>query len=230
MIKAIALDNECTSLQRIIDFCKKVDFIDLKRTFLKADEARKYLEKYPVDLLFSDIRLPNIAGVEFFKSLAQPCKFIFITAFNEFAAESYELNAIDYLLKPLDFRRFEMALNKVKGFFDNQAIPELPEKPYLCFRVNYGLVKVIIEDIVLIEGLDNYMKIYLDNQKPLVVRSTIKALLTKLPENEFLRVHRSYIVSLKKIVHVRNKIITTGNHQIPLSNNYEENFFQIFGA
>ena len=228
MIRAIALDNDFSSLERIAEFCKAIDFIDLQKVFSSVEEARVYLEKYPVDLLFSDFTLPEINGIDFFKSLDQPCRVVFISNSNEFAAESYELNAIDYLLKPFSFTRFQVALNKVKDFFKNQQATKNTNKSHLCFRIDYGLVKVAIEDILLIEGLDNYLKIYIENHKPLVVRSTMKAILVKLSTDEFVQVHRSFIVSIKKINSVRNKIINIGEQEVPLGNRYEADFFQIF--
>ncbi len=230
MIRTIVLDNDFSSLERIEEFCKGIDFIDLKRVFSSVEDARQYLEKYPVDLLFSDFNLPDISGVDFFKSLTQACKIVFISSSNEFAAESYDLNAIDYLLKPFSLQRFEIALNKVKEFFRGQSAIETSEKPYICFRVDYSLVKVVIEDILLIEGLDNYLKIHLDNQKPLIIRSTMKALLAKLPQNEFVQVHRSFIVPLKKINTVRNKIINIGEQEVPIGIRYESDFFRVFGT
>lgn len=228
MIRAIALDNDFSSLERIAEFCKAIDFIDLKKVFSSVEDARAYLEKYPVDLLFSDFTLPEINGIEFFKSLAQPCKVVFISNSNAFAAESYELNAIDYLLKPFGFQRFQLALNKVKDFFKYEQGAKNANKSELCFRIDYSLVKVAIEDILLIEGLDNYLKIYIENHKPLIVRSTMKAVMVKLPANEFVQVHRSFIVPIKKISSVRNKIINIGEQEVPLGNRYEADFFQIF--
>ena len=230
MIRAIVLDNDFSTLERIREFCKGIDFIDLKRVFSSVKEAGYYLEKHPVDLLFSDFTLPDINGIDFFKSISQPCKVIFISNSNEFAAESYELNAIDYLLKPFDFQRFEVSLNKVKDFFRLQSATEIAESAHICFRIDYSLVKVLIEDIVLIEGLDNYAKIHIENQKPLIVRSTLKALLTKLPPTEFIQVHRSFIVPIRKIGSVRNKIINIGEQEVPLGNRYEAGFFQIFST
>jgi DNA-binding LytR/AlgR family response regulator len=230
MIRTIALDNDFSTLELISEFCKRVDFIDLKKAFSSVKDARRYLEKYPVDLLFSDFTLPDINGIDFFKSLSQPCKVIFISSSNDFAAESYELNAIDYLLKPFDFQRFEIALHKVKDFFKGQKTMETIEKPFVCFRIDYSLVKVEIEDILLIEGLDNYLKLHIENQKPLVIRLTMKAMLAKLPANEFVQVHRSFIVPIKKASSVRNKVINIGEQEVPLGSRYESDFFRIFSV
>ncbi|RFS15105.1 LytTR family DNA-binding domain-containing protein [Emticicia sp. C21] len=229
MIRAIALDNDFSSLERIAEFCKAIEFIDLKKVFSSVEEARVYLEKYPVDLLFSDFTLPEINGIEFFQSLAQPCRVVFISSSNEFAAESYELNAIDYLLKPFSFQRFQLALKKVKDLMKGQHATQNTGQSQLCFRIDYSLVKVAIEDILLIEGLDNYLKIYLDNQKPLIVRSTMKAILAKLPADEFVQVHRSFIIPVRKIDSVRNKVINIGEQEVPIGNRYENAFFQLFG-
>lgn len=228
MIRAIALDSDFSSLKRISDFCKQVDFIDLKKVFSSIEDVRYYLEKYPVDLIFLDFTLPGISGIDFLKSLSQSCKLIFISSSNAFAAESYELNAIDYLLKPFNLKRFEIALNKANEFFKMHRNTASVEKSYVCFRIDYSLVKVEIDEIVLIEGLDNYLKIQIENEKTLIVRSTMKAMLAKLSESEFVQVHRSFIVPIKKISSVRNKIIKIGEWEVPLGNSYEARFFQLF--
>lgn len=151
---------------------------------------------------------------------------IFTTAYSEFAVESYTLDAVDYLLKPFTFERFLQAAQKA---FDQRRRPSAEvSQGYLLFRVDYGLVKVHLAQILFIEGLDNYLKIHLSDQKPIVVRLTIKAMLDKLPARGFVRVHRSYIVALGKIQSVRNKLILIEREEIPLGSSYEADFFSAF--
>ncbi|GLU53682.1 LytR/AlgR family response regulator transcription factor [Dyadobacter frigoris] len=229
MITAMALDDERPALEVLDAFCSQVNFINLKRTFSKTGEANLYLEENPVDLVFLDINMPAVSGIDFYKTMPHPAMVIFTTAYNEYAVESYELDAVDYLLKPFTFDRFLKAVTKAQGLQKLHQQSSDNQERYLYFRVDYSLVKVAITDIIFIEGLDNYLKIHLTGQKPVVVRLTMKAILEKLPEKGFLRVHRSYIVSLDKIILVRNKIIKVGEEEIPLGSSFEEGFNAVFG-
>ncbi len=230
MIRAIALDDEEPALEIIEAFCGQLDFIDLHKTFTRSGEAKLYLEEYPIDLIFLDINMPAISGIEFFKAIPQQMMVIFTTAFGEFALDGFELNAVDFLLKPFTFKRFEQATQKAHELhkFYLKSNPE--QEQYLYFRVDYSLVKVLASDILFIEGLDNYLKIHLQNQKPLVVRITMKAMLEKLTKEDFLRVHRSFIVPVKKIKSVRNKMILIESEEIPIGSSYEDEFNKIYGV
>ncbi len=228
MISAIALDDERPALDVVEAFSSQIDFIDLRRTFISTREARYYLEEHPVDLLFSDINMPTQSGIEFYKSIPQKTMVIFTTAYADYAVEGFTLRAIDYLLKPFTYERFLQATRKAHEQY--QFIHQLaqPQPLPLVFRVDYGLVTVSVADILFIEGLDNYLKIHLRGQKPVVVRLTMKAMLEKLPPKGFARVHRSFIVALDKITSVRNKLISIGEEEIPLGSTYEEDFLRAF--
>jgi DNA-binding LytR/AlgR family response regulator len=194
----------------------------LEKTFTGTGDALKYLEQFPVDLLFLDINMPALSGIDFYKSLPQKIMVIFTTAYSEYAVESYNLNAIDYLLKPFTFLRFQQAIDKADKYL------RLEQPKDLVLRVDYGLVKLVLTDILFIEAYDNYLKIHVLNLKPTIVRMTMKTLLCSLPGDLFIRVHRSYIVSLNHIEHVRNKVISVAGQKIPLGSSYEEGFFQFF--
>lgn len=228
MIKAIAIDDEPPALKVLENFCGKTDFIRLEKTFTKPNEATAYLQKNAVDLLFLDINMPSVSGIDFFKAMQDKTMVIFTTAYSEYAVEGFNLNAVDYLLKPYTFERFTQAVTKARDFqqYMNETGAALK---HLIVKADYSLVKIDIANIQLIEGLDDYLKIHLANGKPIVVRMTMKAILEKLPEDNFIRVHRSYIVPLNKIEHVRNKNITIAGQEIPIGNSYEENFFKAFG-
>lgn len=230
MIKAIALDDEPPALDVIKSFCNQTDSIDLVKAFTKAEEAAKYLANFPVDLLFLDINMPSISGLEFKKQVSLTTMVIFTTAYSEFALEGFNLNAVDYLLKPFTLERFTQAVEKANAYylFLHQNAAAKPD--HILVRVDYSLVKIALTDVVFIEGLDDYLKIHLKAQKPVVTRMTMKGLLEKLPQSEFLRVHRSYIVPLSRIEAVRNKTISIGNEEIPISASYEEKFFEAFGG
>jgi DNA-binding LytR/AlgR family response regulator len=203
--------------------------LELKKTFTKTSEAFHYFEKFPVDLIFLDINMPSISGIEFYKSIPQKAMVIFTTSYSEYAVESYNLNALDYLLKPFTFKRFEQAVQKAHDYMRLTQQQEAPDGKYLILRVDYSLVKILLDDILFIEGLDNYLKIHGRGQKPIVVRMTMKAIQEKLPAANFIRVHRSHIVSLSRIEAVRNKMIFIEGEEIPIGSSYEENFFSVFG-
>ena len=224
MITAIALDDELPALEVLEAFCNQSKEVNLVKFFTKTQDARFYLEEYPVDLLFLDINMPSVSGIDFYTSISQQTTVIFTTAYSEYAAESYELNAVDYLMKPFSYDRFLKAIDKVKKL--NQ-IQKADKQNYILFRVDYGLTKVLLPDILYIEGLDNYLKVHIKNQKTLVVRMTMKSLSEKLPTTDFCRVHRSYIISIPNMESYRNKIIYINDNEIPLGTSYEAEFLQI---
>lgn len=229
MIRAIALDDEPLALKVIESFCSRVEYINLEKTFTKTTEAHKHLRKQPVDLIFLDIQMPMQNGMEFYASVEQNAMVIFTTAFSEYAVEGFNVNAADYLLKPFSFNRFLQAVEKVKGIYETKNLTQTAEQQYLFIRADYSLNKILISDITFIEGLDDYLKIHIDNQKTIVARMTMKAILEKLPAAEFARAHRSYIIPISKIDKVRNKMIYIGEEEIPLSASYEAAFLAMIG-
>jgi DNA-binding LytR/AlgR family response regulator len=229
MIKAIAIDDELLALKVIESFCAKIDFINLEKTFHKPKEALRYLEEYPVDLLFLDINMPSMTGIELFRSITQNTMVIFTTAYSEYAVEGFNLNAIDYLLKPFTFERFQQGVNKANEYFKIQQPNDAETPSYLYIRADYRLHKIPLADILFIEGLDDYLKIHIINAKSIVARMTMKNMLEKLPAKDFMRVHRSFIVPFSRIENVRNKIISIGEEEIPIGVSYEKIFFENFG-
>lgn len=227
MIKAIAIDDEPLALKVVENFCETVDFIDLQKTFTKPTEALKYLDRYPVDLLFLDINMPSLSGIEFYKQMKQQTMVIFTTAHIEYAVEGFNLSAVDYLLKPYTPERFMQAANKAKEFFSYQHHAENTQA-FFFVRADYSLIKINYSDILYIEGLDDYLKIHLQNQKAVVARMTMKAMLEKLSQKDFIRIHRSYIIPFSKIESVRNKTIYIGGQEFSIGTSYEENFFKLF--
>ena len=226
MITAIAIDDEPPALKIIENFCARQQDISLVKTFSKPNEALKYLRKYPVDLLFLDIEMPSLSGLDFYKEIEQVSMVIFTTAYSEYAVEGFNLNAVDYLLKPFTEERFTQAVQKAKEFHTYSSQKETNANKFIFLRVNYSLVKINIDDILLIEGLDDYLQIFLSDQKKIVPRMTMKGILSKLPAEDFIRVHRSFIVPVKRIEQVRNKMILLNGRQIPLGASYEEAFLK----
>lgn len=221
-LTAIALDDERPALEIIETFAERVDQLDLKATFTKTGDALQFLRDNPVDLIYLDIRMPAMTGIEFTKQLPRDTLVIFTTSFREYAVESYELNAIDYLLKPFTFKRFKQAIEKALDWY--RAKLGAIESPPLLLKVNYGTTRVWPKDIFLIQGMDNYAKLYLKDQSSLLVRITLKELQEMLPTDHFCRVHRSYIVALGAIEFVRNRIIHMQGQEVPISNSYFPSF------
>lgn len=228
MINAIAIDDEPPALRVLENFCSKVDFISLQKTFTRTDDAMKHLEKFPVDLIFLDIHMPAISGIDFYKSIKQETMVIFVTAHSQYAVEGFNLSAVDYLLKPFPFERFLQAVKKANDQKNLSLSTDSSQDQYLLVRADYSLLKVPLAEILYIEGLDDYIKIHMEKQKTIVVRMTLKAIQEKLNPSIFVRVHRSFIVPMNRVEAVRNKVITIGEMEIPIGNSYSEAFFSIF--
>ena len=228
MIRAIAIDDEPLALELISRFCSKHAAIQLEKTFTKPSVALAYLQKFPIDLVFLDIQMPSITGLELSKNLPENVSVIFTTAYSEYAIDAYELNAIDYLLKPFEESRFIKAVDKAVAYFRLKNQNENPADNFLFIRADYKLVKIPLADILYIEGLGDYLKVYYGDNKLVVARMTMKNILAKLPPNEFLRVHRSFIVPFSKIENVRNKTIHIKEHEIPIGSSFENEFFEKF--
>jgi DNA-binding LytR/AlgR family response regulator len=229
MINCIAIDDEPLALELLIKYCSQIDYLDLKKTFIRTSEAKHYLENFPVDLLFLDIEMPDISGLDFYKSLKESKLVIFTTAFSEYAVDGFNLSAVDYLLKPIKFIRFEQAIIKTRDYLAYMNNANFEKDNYLFVRSEYKLYKIALPEIRFIEGLDNYVRIFTDNFKPIMSHISLKGVCERLPKNMFLRVHRSFIVNTKKNISYSNKFINTGDKQIPVGISYEENVKNFFG-
>jgi DNA-binding LytR/AlgR family response regulator len=229
MMKAIALDDEPPALGILENFCRRFDHVELVKTFTSPGEALKFLQKFPVDLVFLDVRMPSVSGIEFYQKVPRETMVIFTTAYSEYAVEGFNLSAMDYLLKPFTFDRFLQAVNKAYDYYRFYHQKDNAGQQYIFIRADYSLVKVILNEILYIEGLDDYLKIHLPGKKPVVTRMTMKSILEKLPEKDFVRVHRSFIVPLSRIDKVRNKVIFIGEKGIPVGTSYEKSFIEIYG-
>jgi DNA-binding LytR/AlgR family response regulator len=229
MIIAIAIDDEPPALLVVENFCKKAGFIELARMFTKPYEAVKYLGKFPADLLFLDIRMPSVSGIEISRLIPKDIMVIFTTAYSEYAVEGFNVNAVDYLLKPFTYDRFLQAVNKANDFYNFYHRQESALQQFIFIRADYSLIKIMLEDILYVEGLDDYLKIFLKDRKPVVARLTMKGMLEKLPASDFVRVHRSFIVPVKRIERLRNKSLLVAGREIPVGSSYEEDFKKVFG-
>ena len=182
MIRAIAIDDEIPALKLVENFCARSSEILLQQTFNKPTEAITYLKLNKVDLLFLDVNMPSISGIDLYKTLPHKTMLIFTTAYSEFAVEGFNLSAVDYLLKPFSYERFEQAVAKATEYYQYaNTKQQLPEQ-FIFIRADYSLIKINLADILFIESLDDYLRIRLVNQKPIVARITMKAMMKQLPE------------------------------------------------
>ncbi len=224
MLTCIAIDDEPLALEVIKKYIAKIYFLELKGVFTDAFEAKKVLDASPVDILFLDIQMPDINGIEFSKMLSsKDTAVIFTTAFSEYAVEGFNVDAVDYLLKPIEYDRFLKAIYKAKEYIEYLNNQEL-NQGYIFVKSDYQMVKINLKDIIYIEGLDDYIKIYLPHKSVLTLM-TLKTITQKLPAREFVRVHRSYIVPISKIENVSKSKIKITDKEIPIGVSYSDSFF-----
>lgn len=228
MIKCIAIDDEPHALRQLAEYIEAVPYLSLEGSFESAFDACNFLYDNAIDLIFVDINMPDINGIDFVKSLSKNVKIVFITAHSEFAYEGFQLDAADYLLKPISFTDFLKSANKVneRYFQQNSSLPEIQQnRDYLFIKSEYRVIRINFKDIKYIESKREYVKIFLDGSEPITTLMSIKKLEETLPGNMFMRVHRSFIVNLDKITVVeRNRIIFDNKVYIPISENYGEKF------
>lgn len=228
MIKCIAIDDEPLALELVETFCQQVPYLQLEKTFTQTSAAQKHLRKFPVDLIFLDIQMPDMNGIEFFRSIKQESMVIFITAHAQYAVESYTLNAVDYLLKPLQQNRFSQACEKAKDFYQYINKKKSDSPNFLYIRSEYALTKIPFADILYLETMDDYIKIHQLGKKYVLTLMSMKKMMERLPQTEFIRVHRSYIVPLSKVESVRGKSVSLGVVDLPIGASYEKEFFRIY--
>jgi DNA-binding LytR/AlgR family response regulator len=225
-MKCIAVDDEKLVLDLLVDNIQKVPFLKLAGRCKNAMEAAALLHKESIDLIFLDIQMPGLNGLQFVRSLKNQPMIIFVTAYKEHALEGFDLDAIDYLLKPVSFERFLKACNKAQELFNLQQKPPLrDEHPgYFFVYVEYNQVKVIIADILYIEGMKDYVKIFLSTSaKPVITKMSLKSLEEKLSGYRFARIHKSYIVSADKVTAIKRDLVCISNVELPLSESYRPN-------
>lgn len=230
MINAIAIDDEPLALTVIKSLCDRSEHIHLQKTFTQPSEALKHLRKFPVDLIFCDIQMPAMTGINLVKSLQKNTMVIFTTAFSEYAVASYELNAIDYLLKPINQKRFTQAIAKAQEYFDYINKKDHNPEKHIFIRADFSLVKIPLSDILYIEGLADYLKIYIKDRKTIVARMSMKEMMEKLNSTDFIRVHRSFILPFGKIEAVRGTTIFIGDQAFPIGRTYAAAFFSRYSS
>jgi len=228
MIRCLAIDDEPLALRQLAGYINKTPFLELAALCESASKAAEILENASVDLMFVDINMPDLSGMDFVKTIENPPKIVFVTAYSEHAFEGFRVDAIDYLLKPISYADFLKSANKVKKWFDvhpQKSIEVKSNKDFLFIKSEYKLLRINFDDIKYIEGMSEYIKIHLTSSKPVMTLLSMKSIEEKLPTDQFMRVHRSYIVSLSKISEIeRSRIIFDGKVYIPVSDQYKNKF------
>ncbi|TMI77257.1 MAG: response regulator transcription factor [Bacteroidetes bacterium] len=220
-LKCVAIDDEPLALQLIREYVEKFPELRMVQTFDDGINGAEFLRNNEIDLLFIDISMPDVTGIELVGSLEKKPLTIFTTAYKNFAFEGFELEAIDYLVKPIDFERFSKAATKAIEFFQYKQNTKEQAQASLFVRSEYKIVKIDLAEIEYIEALQDYVKIHLTHDKPVLALMTLKSVLGKLPADRFKRIHRSYIVPIAKVQSILNrKARLASGAELPISNNY----------
>lgn len=228
-MKCVAIDDEAPALYLLEDNIRRVPFLKLVKSCSNAYEAIEVLQQEEVDLIFLDIEMPELNGVDFLHALPVKPMVIFTTAYEKYAMDGYNLDVLDYLLKPIPFDRFLKAVNKANEYFQLKGKERKPSErsTHIFVYAEYNLIKVVLDDITHIEAWKDYVRIFVrSSQWPIVTKSSMKAIEDKLPTRAFFRIHKSYIIALDKIVSIRKNVVKVGQHDLPVSENCREEFFQ----
>ncbi len=236
-MNCIAIDDEPLALDLLKDYIEKIPFLKLEKTFTNPIEGLGYLQKNKVDVIFLDVELPHVSGIEFVKCLQSKPQIIFTTAHEKYALVGYDLEITDFLLKPIMFDRFLKAVNKAynqnTGFAKTERATGIPEKEnqpdFIMVKTGYNTIKVNLNDILYIEGLKDYIKIHMPG-KTILTLNSLKKLQEILPANRFVRVHRSFIVALQKIDSIQRSRIVIGKAFVPVGENYKSAFKEMLAS
>lgn len=223
-INCIAIEDEPLALKKIKEFIEQIEYLNLLEGFNNAVDAIGFLKKNSVDLIFLDIRMKKLSGIQFLESLQIKPKVIITSAYDEFALKGYELDVADYLLKPFSFERFIKSIDKVYNQLNR--IVSNNSNDYIFVKTEYRIEKIEIKDILYIQGMKDYLQIHIADRKIMTLQ-TFRNLLEILPENDFIRIHNSYIVSISKIETIERNRIRIGKALIPISDSYKEKFYGI---
>jgi DNA-binding LytR/AlgR family response regulator len=228
VINCALIDDEPLALQLLEDFVNKTPYLNLVGKFDEPMQALSLLEAQKIDLLLLDIKMPDISGIDFFRSLSNKPEVIFTTAYSQFALDGFELKAMDYLLKPISFEKFLAACNRVKEYIELKNSKPARDKDYFFINAAHKLHKIFYDDILYLEGLKDYTKIHLASaSSPLIILHSLKYFEYLLEQTEFIRIHRSYIISIRKVVTISRKAVTMQSGELPVSDNYRDSFFAV---
>lgn len=232
MIRCIIIDDEPLALQQMESYVKKIPFLELVAVCQSAIDAMAFIDKEKIDAIFCDINLPELNGLEFVKSLNNPPMIVFTTAYSDYAVEGFQLDAVDYLLKPFGFDEMKRAADKLKKRHDAlrslQEVSLIDENDAIFLKTEYKIVRINISHIRYVEAMSEYLRIYLiDNARPIIVLMSMKKMEERLPKRNFMRVHRSYIINLNMIMEISKNRISLENDnniEIPIGDSYREQF------
>ena len=229
MIRVLAVDDEPLALDIISDYVEKIPSMELAKVTTSAFEALQFVQQHPVDLIFLDVQMPELTGIQFLKAINGKCPVILTTAFPEYALESYELEVTDYLLKPIAFDRFYKAVQKVISSKLPENKSEQQPAGFIFVKTEHKITKVKLEDILYIEGLKDYISIFTPAER-IITLQNMRKMEESLPPAKFVRVHRSYIVSLEKIEFIERSRIRISDKIIPIGDTYRDVFFKRIGG
>ncbi len=227
MLNCLLIDDEPLALQILGDFVNKTPYLKLVGKFEDPLQSLSLFESQKIDLLFLDIKMPDISGIDFYRSLVNKPEVIFTTAYSEYAIDGFELKAMDYLMKPISFEKFITACNRVKDFIEIKNQKD-KGKEFFFINVSHKMHKIFYDDILYLEGYKDYTKVHLINSpNPLLILHNLKYFEDLLDKKQFIRIHRSYMVSLRKINTASRKSVTINNNSLPVSDNYRDSFFSL---
>jgi DNA-binding LytR/AlgR family response regulator len=230
-LRCLAVDDEKLALDLLEDNIKRIPSLELVATCDSPTQALELLQREKIDLVFADIQMPGLTGIQFLESLgSQKPMFIFVTAHREYAVEGFNLDVIDYLLKPVPTERFVRAVNKAVEYIHLRQQPVDTTASYIFVHAEYSLVKIDKKSIIRIEGLKDYVKIFLSDQpRPVITRTSMKSIEERLGQNQFVRVHKSHIINLESVIAIRKGRIKLPNAEVPISNSYSSAFYKRLG-
>ncbi len=226
MISCIAIDDEPLALKQITSYIEQTPFLTLEKSFTSAIKALEYLQYNQIELMFVDINMPDLSGIDFVKSLPNPAKIIFTTAYREYAFEGFQLDAADYIVKPIAYSDFLKAVNKINERYFISKVEEIEtiqqNNQFLFIKSEHKIIRIDFNTITYIEGMRDYVQIHLEGLKPIMTLTGIKNIMEHLPSHRFMQVHRSFIVNLEKITTIdRNRIVFDKNIYIPISEQHK---------
>lgn len=230
MINCIAVDDEKLALDLLEDNIKQVPFLNLLKRCKSPLEAIEVLNAEKVDLIFLDVQMPGLTGMQFLESQDNAPMVVLITAYENYALDAFKYDVVDYLVKPVSVERFLKACNKVRDLYQLRVAGEVGERNYFFVNADYKQIRIKFNDIVFIEGMKDYVKIHLASEnRPVITRMSLKLIEDKLPAKHFMRIHKSYIVSLEKIAAVKKGFVQIAAAEIPVSDNYKQPLAQALG-
>lgn len=233
MMRCVAVDDEKWALDLLADNIKHIPYLELVARCKNTREASDVLHKEKIDLIFLDVQMPGLNGLQFIQTLPEPPMIILVTAYEQYALDGFNLSVVDYLVKPVSLERFTKACNKAQLLFEMRQAkqtPGLDKDEHIFVNVEYNLVKIVFNNINYIEGLKDYIKIFLTTSpKPILTRMSLKSMEEKLPDSKFVRTHKSFIVAIPKITSVKRDFVCINEKEIPVGESFKDSIQKITG-